>query len=102
MEPVGKARREPNEVEAFLAAHFAKSSPFGVAGAARRKAIRSIGEAAEKAWRWLWIKRSHLSTDAAGTQVRVWRVEVVERPKTPNDDVSQRGLRVKISVIICS
>lgn len=25
----------------------------------------------------------------AGTRVRVWRVEVVERPKTPNDDVSQ-------------
>lgn len=55
MELVGKDRREPNEVEALLAAHFAKSSLFGVAGAARRKAIRSIVEAAEKAWRWLWM-----------------------------------------------
>lgn len=52
MELVGKARREANEVEALLAAHFAKSPLFGIAGAARRKAIRPIEKAA---WGWLWM-----------------------------------------------
>lgn len=69
---LGEARREPNEVEALLAAHFAKSSLFGIAGAARRKAIRSIMEAAEKAWRWLWMLGYKSESGGWKTQNTQW------------------------------
>ena len=42
-------------------------SRLGIGGVAKKKAIRSAGNAAEKATRWLWIKRADPGT-AAGTQ----------------------------------
>ncbi|XP_063058826.1 uncharacterized protein LOC134452393 [Engraulis encrasicolus] len=44
---------------------------LGLTGEAKRKAIRSATEAAEKATRWLWIKRADPWTNAAGTQAGV-------------------------------
>lgn len=43
---------------------------LGLVGEAKRKAIRSTTEAAEKATRWLWIKRADSWANAAGTQAR--------------------------------
>ncbi|XP_062272394.1 LOW QUALITY PROTEIN: uncharacterized protein LOC133978067 [Scomber scombrus] len=43
-------------------------SRLGVTGAAKKRAIKSASEAAEKATRWLWIKRADPWV-AAGTQV---------------------------------
>ena len=44
---------------------------LGITGEAKRKAIRSATEAAEKATRWLWIKRAEPWAIAAGTQAGV-------------------------------
>ena len=44
-------------------------SRFGVTGAAKKNAIQYASEAAEKATRWVWIKRADPWT-ATGTQVR--------------------------------
>lgn len=41
---------------------------LGITGAAKRGAIRSITEAAEKYTRWLWIKRADPWLVAAGMQ----------------------------------
>ena len=41
---------------------------LGLVGEAKRKAIRSATEAAERATRWLWIKRADSWANAAGTQ----------------------------------
>lgn len=46
-------------------------SQLGLSGEAKRQAIRSVTEAAEKATRWLWIKRADPWASAAGTQARV-------------------------------
>lgn len=46
-------------------------SVLGLTGEAKRKAIRSATEAAEKATRWLWIKRADPWASAAGTQAGV-------------------------------
>lgn len=40
-------------------------TPLGITGAEKRKATT---EAAERASRWLWIRRSNLQTNASGTQ----------------------------------
>lgn len=40
-------------------------------GETKKKAIRSVTEAAEKARRWLWIKRVDSWSKAAGTQAGV-------------------------------
>ncbi|XP_041920594.1 uncharacterized protein LOC121684601 [Alosa sapidissima] len=44
---------------------------LGLTGEAKRKAIRSATEAAERATRWLWIKRADPWKNAAGTQAGV-------------------------------
>ena len=44
---------------------------LGLTGEAKKKAIRSATEAAEKATRWLWIKRAEPWANAAGTQAGV-------------------------------
>ncbi|XP_041934289.1 LOW QUALITY PROTEIN: uncharacterized protein LOC121697073, partial [Alosa sapidissima] len=44
---------------------------LGLPGEAKRKAIRSATEAAERATRWLWIKRADPWKNAAGTQAGV-------------------------------
>lgn len=50
---------------------------LGITGAAKRKAIKTTMEAAERASRWLWIRRSgpillgHKLDATAGTQTRV-------------------------------
>ncbi len=46
-------------------------SRLGVTGVAKKRAIQSASEAAEKATRWLWIKRAD-PWAATGTQVRAW------------------------------
>lgn len=43
---------------------------LGMTGAAKKKAIRASMEAAEKASRWLWLKRGDVWVSAAGTQAR--------------------------------
>ena len=43
-------------------------SCLGIVGAAKKRAIKSASEAAEKATRWLWMKRAD-PWAATGTQV---------------------------------
>lgn len=43
---------------------------LGITGVAKRKAMKSKTEAAERATRWLWIKRADLWAVAAGKQAR--------------------------------
>lgn len=42
---------------------------LGITGVAKKRAIQSAREAAERATRWLWIKRTDLWMVVAGTQV---------------------------------
>ncbi|XP_077380867.1 uncharacterized protein LOC144020874 [Festucalex cinctus] len=61
---------EPIEVgcRGFAGQSFCKVlGRLGVSGAAKKKAIKSVSEAAEKATRWLWLKRADPWT-ATGTQ----------------------------------
>ena len=62
---------------------------LGITGEAKRKAIRSATEAAERATRWLWIGRADPLANAAGIQDPGWvtwvRLSDVKRPETPND-----------------
>ncbi|XP_075893028.1 uncharacterized protein LOC142895694, partial [Nelusetta ayraudi] len=63
---------EPIEVgcRGFAGRSLCKAlSRLGVTGAAKKRAIQSASEAAEKATRWLWLKRADPWT-ATGTQVR--------------------------------
>lgn len=46
-------------------------SVFGITGEGRRRAIYNSTEAREKAFSWIWIKRSD-PWDAAGTQAEAW------------------------------
>ncbi|XP_061571176.1 uncharacterized protein LOC133424524 [Cololabis saira] len=67
-----KARCEPIEVgcRGFAGRSLCKVfTLLGITGAAKRKAIKSTMEAAERASRWLWIRRSDLWANATGTQV---------------------------------
>ncbi|XP_048863711.1 uncharacterized protein LOC125738598 [Brienomyrus brachyistius] len=67
-----KARCEPIEVgcRGFAARSLCKVyTLLGITGAAKRKAIKSTTEAAERASRWIWMKRSETWANAAGTQV---------------------------------
>ncbi|KAI4892962.1 hypothetical protein NFI96_004432 [Prochilodus magdalenae] len=69
-----KARCEPIEVgcRGFAARSLCKIyTLLGITGAAKRKAIKSTTEAAERASRWIWIKRSEAWAIATGTQVGV-------------------------------
>lgn len=53
----------------FAGRSFSKVlSRLGITGVAKKRAIQSASEAAEKATRWLWIKRADPWT-ATGTQV---------------------------------
>ena len=66
-----KARCEPIEVgcRGFAARFLCRTySLLGISGAAKRRAIKSATEAAERASRWIWIKRSEKWANAAGTQ----------------------------------
>ncbi|XP_053183947.1 LOW QUALITY PROTEIN: uncharacterized protein LOC128367182 [Scomber japonicus] len=68
-----KARCEPVEVgcRGFAARSLCKIyTLLGITGAAKRRAIKSTVEAAERASRWIWIKRSEKWANAAGTQAR--------------------------------
>ena len=44
---------------------------LGITGAEKRKAIRTAMEAAERASRWLWLRRANLWITATGTQAKV-------------------------------
>lgn len=69
-----RTRCEPLEVGCRGFAGRSLSKVFtllGLTGEAKRKAIRSATEAAEKATRWLWIKRADPWRNAAGTQAGV-------------------------------
>ncbi|XP_049324773.1 uncharacterized protein LOC125789951 [Astyanax mexicanus] len=69
-----KAHCVPIEVgcRGFAARSLCKTyTLLGVTGAAKRRAIKSATEAAERASRWIWIKRSETWAKAAGTQVGV-------------------------------
>ncbi|KAI4872170.1 hypothetical protein NFI96_031011 [Prochilodus magdalenae] len=69
-----KARCEPIEVgcRGFAARSLCKIyTLLGITGAAKRKAIKSTTEAAERASRWIWIKRSEAWAIATRTQVGV-------------------------------
>lgn len=66
-----KARCEPFEVgcRGFAARSMCKIySLLGIKAALKRTAIKSATEAAEKASRWIWTKRSEKWARAAGTQ----------------------------------
>ncbi len=71
---------------------------LGITGEVQRKVIRSATEAAEKATRWLCIKRAEPWAIAAGTQAGLpgqgcQILKDPEHPMTPGyitDDVSQR------------
>ncbi|XP_054628013.1 uncharacterized protein LOC129179159 [Dunckerocampus dactyliophorus] len=66
-----KARCEPIEVgcRGFAGRSLCKVfTLLGITGAAKWKAIKSTMEAAERASRWLWIRRSDLWAHATGTQ----------------------------------
>ncbi len=68
-----KARCEPIEVgwRGFAGRSLCKVyTLLGITGATKRKAIKSTMEAAERASRWLWIRRSDLWVNATGTQAR--------------------------------
>ena len=43
---------------------------LGITGAKKRKAIKATMEAAERASRWLWVRRNDLWASATGTQAR--------------------------------
>lgn len=65
---------EPVEVgcPGFAGHSFCKAfTLLGITGEAKRKAIRFATEAAEKATRWLWIKRADPWANAVGTQAGV-------------------------------
>ncbi|XP_039590572.1 uncharacterized protein LOC120514312 [Polypterus senegalus] len=67
-----KACCEPIEVgcRGYAARSLCKIfARLGITGAAKRRAIKSITEAAERALRWIWIKRSAKWASAAETQV---------------------------------
>ncbi|KAI4876462.1 hypothetical protein NFI96_002536 [Prochilodus magdalenae] len=69
-----KARCEPIEVgcRGFAARSLCKIyTLLGITAAAKRKAIKSTTKAAERASRWIWIKRSEAWAIATGTQVGV-------------------------------
>ena len=66
-----KTRCEPLEVgcRGFAGRSLCRMfTQLGLVGEAKWKAIRSATEAAEKATRWLWIKRAEPWASAAGTQ----------------------------------
>ena len=66
-----KARCEPIEVgcRGFAARSLCRAfSLLGISGAAKRRGVKSATEAAERASRWIWIKRSEKWANAAGTQ----------------------------------
>ncbi|XP_075904972.1 uncharacterized protein LOC142903304 [Nelusetta ayraudi] len=66
-----KARCEPIEVGCRgFGALCREFTQLGITGAEKRKAIKSSMEAAERASRWLWIRRSDLWAIATGTQAR--------------------------------
>lgn len=68
-----KARCEPIEVgcRGFAGRSLCKVlSLLGITGVAKRRAIKNIMEAAERASRWLWIRRNKEWVSASGTQVR--------------------------------
>ena len=69
-----KARCEPIEVgcRGFAGRSLCKVyTLLGITGVEKRKAIKSTMEAAERASRWLWIRRSDLWANATGIQARV-------------------------------
>lgn len=68
-----KARCEPIEVghRYFAGRLLCKVyTLLGITRASKRKAMKATMEAAERASRWLWLKRSDLWASAAGTQAR--------------------------------
>ena len=66
-----KARCLPVEVgcRGFAGQSLCRAyTALGITGERRRRAIRNNTEAAEKASRWLWIKRADPWSNAAGAQ----------------------------------
>ena len=66
-----KARCLPVEVgcRGFVGQSLCRAyTALGITGERRRRAIRNNTEAAEKASRWLWIKRADPWSNAAGAQ----------------------------------
>ena len=69
-----RANCEPIEVgcRGFAGRSLCKAyTQLGITGAVKRRVIRAAMEAAEKASRWLWLRRSDPWVSAAGTQDRV-------------------------------
>ncbi len=69
-----RSRCEPIEVgcRGFAGCSLCKLYRLlGITGAAERKAIKNTMEAAERASKWLWIRRSDQWANVAGTQARV-------------------------------